>query len=233
VHVYALERKPFIQETHKGLFYKSKMSKSIKVAIVEDDEDIRNNLAELITDTSNLDLTGTYEDGSSALEGIPRAKPNVVIMDIQMPGVDGVECVRELKAALPDVNFLMLTAYEDSDRLFESLKAGASGYLLKRTSPTRLLQAIQELHAGGSPMTPQVARRVVQFFSRLTKNSDLAQLTPGQKKFLDELARGYSFKEIADHLDISVDGVRSFSRKVYEKLHVHSRTEAVIKYLHR
>lgn len=209
------------------------MSKSIKVAIVEDDEDIRNNLAELITDTSNLDLTGTYEDGSSALEGIPRAKPNVVIMDIQMPGVDGVECVRELKAALPDVNFLMLTAYEDSDRLFESLKAGASGYLLKRTSPTRLLQAIQELHAGGSPMTPQVARRVVQFFSRLTKNSDLAQLTPGQKKFLDELARGYSFKEIADHLDISVDGVRSFSRKVYEKLHVHSRTEAVIKYLHR
>lgn len=207
------------------------MSKPIKVAIVEDDETIRNNLAELITNAPHLELVGTYEDGSLALLGIPQTKPDVVITDIQMTEVDGVECVRQLKAALPEVNFLMLTAYEDSDRLFESLKAGAGGYLLKRTSPTRLLQAIRDIHAGGSPMTPQIARRVVQFFSKSAKNSAVAELTPGQKKFLDELARGYSYKEIAEHLNISVDGVRSFSRKVYEKLHVHSRTEAVIKYL--
>jgi len=212
-----------------------KMSKTIKIAIVEDDEYIRTSLSELVSNTADLDLVGAYADGPAALAGIPQAKPNVVIMDIQLPGVNGVECVRELKTALPDVNFLMLTAYEDSDKLFESLKAGANGYLLKRTSSTRLLQAIHELHGGGSPMTPQIARRVVRYLSSPPENSnpELAALTPGQKKFLEELAHGYSYKEIADHLGISMDGVRSYIRKIYEKLHVHSRTEAVIKYLHR
>lgn len=201
--------------------------------MVEDDEYIRGSLAELIRSAANLDLAGAYHDGPTALEGIPEVKPDVVTMDIQLPGIDGVACVRKLKAALPGVNFLMLTAYEDSDLLFESLKAGANGYLLKRTSSTRLLQAIRELHDGGSPMTPQIARRVVHFFSGPAKeaNPELAQLTTGQKEFLDELAQGYSYKEIADHLGISMDGVRSYIRKIYEKLHVHSRTEAVIKYL--
>ncbi|HTV41851.1 MAG TPA: response regulator transcription factor [Candidatus Sulfotelmatobacter sp.] len=210
------------------------MNKAIKVAIVEDDEYIRNSLSELVNGDANLDLAGAYEDGTAALAGIRKSKPDVVMMDIQLPDVNGVECVRELKAALPDVNFLMLTAYEDSDKLFESLKAGASGYLLKRTSSTRLLQAIRELNDGGSPMTPQIARRVVGYFSgsRENSNSELVQLTAGQKKFLDELAQGYSYKEIADHLGISMDGVRSYIRKIYEKLHVHSRTEAVVKYLH-
>src|SRR5882757_1552948 len=164
------------------------MNKAIKVAIVEDDEYIRSSLSELINGNVHLGLAGAYEDGPAALAGIPLSKPDVVIMDIQLPGVDGVECVRELKAAMPDVNFLMLTAYEDSDKLFESLKAGANGYLLKRTSSTRLLQAIRELHAGGSPMTPQVARRVVGYFtgSPTNPNSNLAKLTSGQKTFLDE-----------------------------------------------
>jgi DNA-binding NarL/FixJ family response regulator len=212
------------------------MSKAIRVAIVEDDDYIRGSLADLVKGAANLDLAGTYEDGDAALAGIPESKPDVVMMDIQLPGVDGVECVRELKAALPDVNFLMLTAYEDSDNLFESLKAGANGYLLKRTSSTRLLQAINELHDGGSPMTPQIARRVVRYFSGPPKtsspaNADLSSLTPGQRNFLEELAQGYSYKEIADHLHISMDGVRSYVRRIYEKLHVHSRTEAVIKYL--
>jgi DNA-binding NarL/FixJ family response regulator len=209
------------------------MSKKIKVAIVEDDEYIRGSLSELIHGASNLDLTGAYEDGPAAMTGILQSKPDVVMMDIQLPGKNGVECVRELKAALPDVNFLMLTAYEDSDKLFESLKAGANGYLLKRTSSTRLLQAIHEIYDGGSPMTPQIARRVVRYFSGAPQDSNaaLASLTPGQKKFLEELAQGYSYKEIADHLNITMDGVRSYIRRIYEKLHVHSRTEAVIKYL--
>jgi DNA-binding NarL/FixJ family response regulator len=209
------------------------MNKTIRVAVVEDDEYVRSSLAELIGGAANLHLAGAYEDGRAALHGIPRVTPDVVIMDIQLPGIDGVECVRELKAALPEVNFLMLTAYEDSDRLFESLKAGASGYLLKRTSSTRLLQAIRELNEGGSPMTPQIARRVVRYFSSPPADSkaELAQLSQGQRKFLDELARGYSYKEIADHLGITMDGVRSYIRKIYDKLHVHSRTEAVIKYL--
>lgn len=212
------------------------MSKAIRVAIVEDDEYIRASLADLVRGAANLVLAGAYENGNAALTGIPESRPDVVMMDIQLPGIDGVACVRELKASLPDVNFLMLTAYEDSDNLFESLKAGASGYLLKRTSSTRLLQAINELHDGGSPMTPQIARRVVRYFSGPPKtsgaaNAELSSLTPGQKKFLEELAQGYSYKEIADHLHISMDGVRSYVRRIYEKLHVHSRTEAVIKYL--
>ena len=212
------------------------MSKFIKVAIVEDNDNLRKILAELIDDAKNLKLVGVFADGLAAVEGIPRVQPEVVIMDIELPGLDGVECVRKLKAQLPAVNFLMLTVYGDSDRLFDSIKAGAGGYLLKRTSSARLVQAVEELHAGGSPMTPQLARQVVEFISGLSKssdrsNSELASLSPTQKRTLDELARGYAYKEIADHLGISVDGVRNHIRKIYEKLHVHSRTEAVIKYL--
>ncbi len=211
------------------------MSKTIKIAIVEDHEEFRSKLTELLGEAPELNLLGAFKDGPAALKGIPPLKPDVVVMDIQLPGVDGVECVRELKAAMPATNFLMLTAYEDSDRLFESLKAGAGGYLLKRTSSVRLLQAIQELHAGGSPMTPQIARRVVQFFSGPAKSSPsgMDDLTAGQKKFLEELAQGYSYKEIADHLGITVHGVRNYIRKIYEKLHVHSKVEAINKYLGR
>jgi DNA-binding NarL/FixJ family response regulator len=207
----------------------------IKVAIVEDDEYIRASLAELIQETPSLELAGTYADGQEAIREMPKRPPNVALMDIQMPGADGVECVRQLKPLLPDTSFLMLTVYEDSDWLFESLKAGASGYLLKRTSSARLLQAIREVHSGGSPMTPQIARRVVLFFSNPAerKSSDLEGLTPGQKDFLELLTNGYAYKEIADRLGITVDGVRSYVRRIYDKLHVHSRTEAVVKYLHR
>jgi DNA-binding NarL/FixJ family response regulator len=214
------------------------MGKLIRTAIVEDDKYIRDSLAQLIKNAADFELAGAYKDGTAALKGIPSAKPDVVIMDIQLPGINGVECVRELKAAQPGINFLMLTAYEDSELLFESFKAGASGYLLKRTTSKRLLDSIRELQAGGSPMTPQIARQVVQFIATLSKSpknstSELTQLTPGQKKTLEELAEGYSYKEIATHMNISVDGVRAFIRKIYEKLHVHSRTEAIIKFLDR
>ena len=214
------------------------MSNRIKVVFVEDHPQFRENLVEMAGRAPQLELVGVYSDGPSALQGIPLVKPEVVVMDIQLPGADGVECVRTLKAALPGTNFLMLTAYEDSDRIFESLKAGAGGYLLKRTSPPQLLQAIEELHAGGSPMTPHIARRVVQFFNHPAKNakspeSEIDQLTAGQKKFLEELAQGYSYKEIADHLGITVHGVRNYIRAIYEKLHVHSKVEAVNRYLNR
>ena len=153
-------------------------------------------------------------------------------MDINLPGMKGYDCVRQLKAALPSVQFLMLTVYEDSDSLFNSLKAGASGYLLKRTAPARLLEAIRDVHTGGAPMTPQLARRVVQFFSsQPSADSEVSRLTTGEREFLDQLAKGYAYKEIADRMGISIDTVRSYVRTVYEKLHVHSRTEAVVKYL--
>src|SRR5437016_12418633 len=142
----------------------------IKVAVVDDDEGIRTSLAAMIRRASNLRLTGDYPDAETALKEIPRRPPDVVLMDINLPGINGVECVRQLKATLPEVQFLMLTVYEDSDSLFNSLKAGASGYLLKRTASARLLEAIQDVHAGGSPMTPQLARRVVQYFAKPATN---------------------------------------------------------------
>ncbi|HZT23039.1 MAG TPA: response regulator transcription factor [Verrucomicrobiae bacterium] len=204
----------------------------IKVAIVDDDEGIRAGLAALIRRAPDLKLTGDYANAETALKEIPRHPPDVVLMDINLPGVKGVECVRQLKTALPAVQFLMLTVYEDSDSLFNSLKAGASGYLLKRTASAKLLEAIRDVHAGGAPMTPQLARRVVQFFARPGSDvSELSKLTPGEREFLNQLANGYAYKEIADRMGISIDTVRSYVRTVYEKLHVHSRTEAVVKYL--
>ncbi|MGH7979477.1 MAG: response regulator [Limisphaerales bacterium] len=211
------------------------MSKTIKIAVVEDHEQFRSKLVELVSEAVNMKLVGAYRDGLSAIKGIPLTKPDLVVMDIRLPDIGGIECVRELKSALPAMDFLMLTAYEDSDQLFESLKAGAGGYLLKRTSSTRLLDAIQELNAGGSPMTPHIARRVVEFFSESAKSHrpEVIQLTPGQINFLEELSQGYSYKEIADHLGITVHGVRNYIRKIYDKLHVHSKVEAVNKYLGR
>ncbi|SRR5579883_1530858 len=207
----------------------------IKISIVDDDEGIRNGLVALIRRASDLRLVGDYADAESALRDIPRRPPNVVLMDINLPGMNGVECVRQLKTSLPGVQFLMLTVYEDSDSLFNSFKAGARGYLLKRTAPVRLLDAIRDVHAGGSPMTPHLARRVVDYLSKPPPGnapaSSVSSLTPGEREFLDQLANGYAYKEIAERMNISIDTVRSYVRTVYEKLHVHSRTEAVVKYL--
>ena len=188
----------------------------IKVAIVDDDEGIRASLASLIRRAPALRLTGDYPDAETALKEIPGHPPDVVLMDINMPGIKGVECVRQLKASLPTVQFLMLTVYEDSDSLFNSLKAGASGYLLKRTAAARLLEAIHDVHAGGSPMSPQLARRVVQYFSKPAgDDSSVSRLAPGEKEFLDQLAKGYAYKEIADRMNISIDTVLSYVRTVY------------------
>jgi len=206
----------------------------IKVSIVDDNDEIRSSLAALIRRAPTLKLLGEYPDAETAVKEIPARVPDVVLMDINLPGMNGVECVRQLKAALPKLQVLMLTVYEDSDSLFNSFKAGASGYLLKRTASARLLEAIHEVNTGGSPMTPQLARRVVQFFNvpaRNPEDSPVARLTPGEREFLDQLANGYAYKEIADRMKISIDTVRSYVRTVYEKLHVHSRTEAVVKYL--
>ena len=145
--------------------------------------------------------------------------------------------VQRLKDSLPQMLFLMLTVYEDNDRLFRSLMAGASGYLLKRASPAEIVAAIRDLHQGGSPMTPQIARRLVQHYqqthTRALPAQELGELSPHQQAFLEQLAKGYRYKEIADNLGISLEGVRSYIRRIYEKLHVHSRTEAVVKDLGR
>jgi DNA-binding NarL/FixJ family response regulator len=206
---------------------------SIQVALVEDDEEIRANLTYRINSHPSFRLVGAHADAESALAELPRQKPDVVLMDINLPKMDGVECVRLLKAQMPGTQFVMLTVYEDSHRLFKSLVAGASGYLLKRTTPSKLLAAIREAHQGGSPMTPQIARLVVRHFQQVSEPSvEIGKLTPREKDVLDQLSKGFRYKEIVDNLAISEGTLHSHIRNIYEKLHVHSRTEAVVKYLH-
>jgi len=203
----------------------------IRVSIVEDDEEIRANLGDRIGGNNSFRLMGSYANAEAALADLPRRTPDVVLMDINLPGVDGIECVRQLKPKMPDVQFVMLTVYEDNNRLFKSLVAGASGYLLKRTPPAKLLAAIREAHAGGSPMTPQIARRVVQHFQQAPQpSSELQRLTPREQEVLDQLAKGFRYKEIVDNLGISSGTLHSYIRSIYDKLHVHSRTEAVLKF---
>jgi len=209
-------------------------SAPIRVAIVEDDEEIRANLTHRIGGNPAFRLEKSFADAESAVIELSRHGVDVVLVDINLPGMDGVECVRQLKNSLPEAQFIMLTVYEDNNRLFKSLMAGASGYLLKRTPPARLLAAIKEVHAGGAPMTPQIARRVVQHFRHAPMaDAGLEKLTPREYEVLEQLSKGLRYKEIVDHLGISVGTLHSYIRKVYEKLHVHSRTEAVVKYLNR
>lgn len=210
------------------------MTAPIQVAIVEDDEEIRANLAYRIRGNVSFSLMHTCTSAETALTELPQLKPEVVLMDINLPGIDGVECVRQLKTKLPGTQFLMLTVYEDNNRIFNSLIAGASGYLLKRTPPGKLLSAIREAHQGGSPMTPHIARRVVQHFQQIPEPvPESAQLTPRESEVLDQLAKGFLYKEILENLGISRGTLHYYIRNVYEKLHVHSRTEAVVKYLNQ
>jgi len=206
----------------------------IRVAIVEDDEGIRASLINMLNRSSDCRSVCSYADAESALDDLPGKRPDVVLMDINLPRLDGIECVRRLKKEAPAVQFIMLTVYGDSDRLFRSLMAGASGYLLKRTTSAGLLSAIREVHVGGSPMTPQIARQVVQHFrSAGDPASEIEKLTPRETEILAQLSQGYLYKEIGDNLGISMDTVRTYIRKIYDKLHVHSRTAAMIKFLNR
>jgi DNA-binding NarL/FixJ family response regulator len=202
------------------------------VAIVEDHVDLSRSWAELIEDTPGYRCVCVCDTAEMALREIPRHNPDVVLMDINLPGRSGIECTEQLKAKLPGVQVLVLTVYEETDRIFRALQAGASGYLLKRTSPEQLIDAIRDVKQGGAPMTPEVARKVVQSFRKPARETVAeAALTPREEQILGLLAQGYVTKEIASELGISFFTAQNHVRKIYEKLHVHSRTEAVIKYL--
>ncbi len=208
-----------------------KQKMPIYVAIVEDDEEIRANLVRWISSKEDFRFLKGYGDAETALADLPRRKPEVVLMDINLPGADGVECVRQLKHLMPQVHFLMLTVYEDNDRLFQSLIAGASGYLLKRTPHEKILAAIEEVHSGGAPMTPEMARRVVQHFQQPQQSvSRLPKLSQRETEVLEQLATGFLYKEIQDKLHMSEGTLRTHIASIYEKLHVHTRTEAVLRY---
>ena len=205
---------------------------SIRVSIVEDDDEVRQSLAVLLNGSEGFQCISNHRSAEEALEAIPKDPPDVVLMDINLPRLSGVECVRQLKDRVPTLKFLMLTMYEDSNLIFQSLGAGASGYLLKRTPPAKIMEAIQELHEGGAPMSSKIARIVVQHFQdRSAPAPETALLTPRERELLDLLAKGQRYKEIAEQLGISFDTVRAHLRNIYEKLQVRSRTEAVVKYL--
>lgn len=219
---------------------KRKVNKTIQVALVEDDAGVRANLTRMIDSEPGFHCLGAYADGMAALKHIPASRPDVVLMDINMPGMLGTECVSRLKHIIPDLPVLMLTVYDDSEQVFKSLMAGATGYLLKRTPKDKLLEAIREIDDGGAPMSRQIARRVVQFFQGMNKKPaennaalEVGTLTEREKQVLELLSKGHAYKEIADQMSISFETVRTYVRSIYEKLHVHSRTEATLKYLGR
>ena len=205
---------------------------SISVAIVEDDVPAREILAGWIRNAEGFRCAGEFDDAETALAKLPHEKPSVVLFDINLPGMNGIECVRRLKPRLPDTQFLMVTVYEDANHIFNALSAGASGYLLKQMRRSELLDALKDVHAGGSPMSSQIARKVVQSFRRneTESNGETVELSPREREVLELLARGYLYKEIAEMLKISVQTVNTYIRRIYEKLHVRSRAQAVAKY---
>jgi DNA-binding NarL/FixJ family response regulator len=198
---------------------------------VEDDEQVRENLAALLAATKDFECAGTYSSGEEALERLPRRLPDVVLMDINLPGMSGVECVRQLKDVAPGVNVVMLTVYDDSDRIFRALQMGASGYLLKRSTSEEIVQAVEEVHRGGAPMSSYIARKVVQSFRRQGPSEKPAEnLSKRETDVLGYVARGYTNKEIADALGLSTETVHGYLKTIYSKLHVRSRTEAAMKF---
>jgi DNA-binding NarL/FixJ family response regulator len=205
----------------------------ISVAIVEDDARYRESIAIMIDGAEGFRCTGAYPNAEIALKEIPNRWPEVLLADINLPKMSGILCVARLKDLKPSLQILMLTAYMDGEQIFDSLKAGASGYLIKKTPPAKILEAIADVHAGGAPMSNAIARKVVQFFQEERPSDDTKNLSNREYEILGCLSKGHSYKEIGESLSISALTVRTHIRNIYEKLHVRSRTEAVLKFLGR
>ena len=210
----------------------------ISISIVEDNDKLRGTLAKLIGRTEGFRFISDYASAEDALAALPKVKPEVVLMDINLPGINGVECVRKLKQLLPQTQVMMLTVYEDTENIFNALAAGANGYMLKRTPTKELIEAIREVHRGGSPMTTHIARLVVQSFQKpvaaaAASGGEISDLSEREQQVLDLLAQGLIYKEIAEKLNIGYETVHTYIRRIYEKLQVRTRTEAVAKFLQR
>ncbi|HEY2082448.1 MAG TPA: response regulator transcription factor [Verrucomicrobiae bacterium] len=205
---------------------------NVTVGIVEDDAVLRKSLTKLVADAKGMQCLAACATGEEALQKLPQLKPQVVLMDLNLPQMPGTECIRRLKEFLPETQVIVLTVYEDSEHIFHALKAGASGYLLKRAEPDEVLEAIRNAREGGAPMSSQIAYRVVRSFHEpAQKGLDTTTLTEREKELLTLLSQGFANKELADKLQISVPTVRTHLRHIYEKLHVRSRSEAIVKYL--
>jgi len=206
-------------------------SKTIRIAVVDDDEIVRTTLADAVDQFAGCKCIGRFSSGNAALAGIPQDPPDVVLMDINMPGMNGIECVSKLKAVRPTLEVVMLTVYQDADNVLKSLAAGANGYLLKRAGREELLAAIHQVLNGGSPMSSQIARKVVQAFRQpVAVENETSKLSAREQEVLALLAKGFLYKEIALQLNIGYDTVHNYIRRIYEKLRVRSRGQAVAKY---
>jgi RNA polymerase sigma factor (sigma-70 family) len=203
-----------------------------RVAVVEDDRQLRDTIASFIGQANGFSCVGSYGSGEDALAEVPRVKPDVVLMDIGLPGLSGIECAQALKGSAPQTQIVMHTVYDEGDFLFDALRAGASGHLLKRTTGARLLEALREACEGGMPFTRQMAQQVQDYFRQLGREvNELDQLAPREAEALRLLAEGLPYKQIADRMGISLETVRQYIKAIYTKLHVNSRTEAVVKFL--
>jgi len=210
------------------------MKKIITVSIVDDEADLREHIAGYLAAAGNIRCKSAYASAEEALKLLPKDRPDVILMDINLGEMDGIECVRRLSVLMPEAQVLMLTVFEDTEQIFRALAAGASGYLLKRMPPKKLLEAIEEVSAGGSPMSAPIARKVVHSFKTSpAQGNEMGDLSPREKSVLDGLAEGLAYKQIADQLGVSIHTVRNYIRRIYEKLHVRSRTEAVAKFLRK
>lgn len=208
--------------------------KKKRICIVEDKEDLREGMNMMLQLSEHYELVGSYANAEAALKEIPQVKPDAVLMDINLPGASGIECVATLKNAFPEILFMMCTAYEDNDKIFDSLKSGASGYILKTEGPKIIIEALDDLLAGGSPMSSNIARKVVASFTNMyKKNAVVETLSDREKMVLDQLAKGLIGKEVADVLNISWGTVRKHVQNIYKKLQVNTRVEAVNLYLKR
>jgi len=203
---------------------------SITLAIVEDLDEVREGLKQFISLNPEFKVLDTYKTAEEAVHDIPLKKPDIAIMDISLPGMSGIECIRQLKNKVPQTQFMMFTVYENDEKVFEALKAGASGYLLKNTGLIQMIEALQELHNGGSPMSANIARKLVKvFYEQQTGSAVVEVLSQRENEILQWLAKGLLYKEIAEQLSISTSTVRQHIHKIYEKLHVQNRTEALNK----
>jgi DNA-binding NarL/FixJ family response regulator len=204
---------------------------NISVSIVEDDHEVRESLSQLIDSSTGYRCVSEHASAEDALDAIPKVRPNVILMDINLTGISGVECARRLKPQLPGTQMIMLTVYQNTEHIFDALTAGATGYMLKQTKPEQLLNAVRDVHEGGSPMSSHIARKIVQSFQQQPQRGEPQSLSPREAQVIELLAKGYLYKEVADSIGVSYATVHTHIRHIYEKLQVRSRTEAVVKHL--
>lgn len=201
------------------------------VVVVEDDARLQQHLITILGTQEDITCLGAVSSAEEALEKVPGQQPDIVLMDINLPGISGIDCIRELKTKLPHLEVIMLTAYEEEDNVFRALKEGASGYLLKSSTPEDIYNAIRDVYSGGAPFSSHIARKVAQYFRDERKvEHENERLSPREKEVLKLLASGYIYKEVADQLDLTLETVRTYVKRICQKLHVRSKVEAIIKY---